>query len=574
MLRKFLLSISCALLMIGGGASLHAAPPETSDDCLERLDSLLRHKDRFEKIKLARIEDIKKRGKNDASIPERLITNSRLAEEYATYRGDSALKYIDMNIALAESAGEREWLVRAKLNKAEILTETGLLSESRELLNGIDPAAMPKDIRADYYGQLMALYSNLGNYTGEYSHYDWLRQVCQDSIVSLIDSRHPDYLWYRGWNAVGHECADTALIAQIEKRVLSSALDSRADARYAYILAHLYDRAGNREMYKKYLAVSAIADVRIANAELASTQELAGLLFEEGDIERAYSYINYSLAQARSFPNRVRIVGITQTMEPITEAYQERSLRQQKRLALFLVLLCVLLAVLIAAVTFIFIQNRRLTRRRLEVDEANRALNLRVGEISAARAELADANSRLTELNRSLNAKNAELHEANYVKEEYIGSIFTICSDYIRRLDDLRGSVHAKAVAGKTKDIEKLTSSPNFLREEMKNFYKTFDSTFLRIYPDFIRDFNSLLDPAQPVRPKENEILNTELRIYALVRLGITDSVRIAEFLHCSPQTVYNYRFRIRSRAIVPKENFPQYIQALGNRGLPLLFQS
>lgn len=562
--RKIFLSILGVLLLICGGASLYAASPDDPGACLVRLDSLLRHKEHFEQAKLARIEDIKKRGKNDASIPDRLITNSRLAEEYSTYRGDSALKYIDMNIALAESAGEREWLVRAKLNKAEILTETGLLSESGELLKSITPSTLPKDIRADYYGQLMTLYSNLGNYTGEYSYYDHRRQACQDSIVSLIDSKHPDYLWYRGWNAIGYEKPDTALIAQIEKRVLSSALDSRADARYAYILAHLYERAGNCEKYKKYLAYSAIADVKIANAELASTQELAGLLFEEGDIERAYSLINYSLAQARSFPNRVRIVGITQTMQPITEAYQERSLQQQKRLGVFLVLLCVLLAVLIAAATVIFIQNRRLTRRRMEVDTANRALNVRVEEISAARAELSEANSRLTELNRSLNAKNGELNEANYVKEEYIGSIFTICSDYIRRLDDLRSSVHAKAVGGKTKEIEKLTSNPNFLREEMKNFYKTFDSTFLRIYPDFIRDFNSLLDPTQPVKPKENEILNTELRIYALVRLGITDSVRIAEFLHCSPQTVYNYRFRIRSRAIVPKEKFPEYIQALG----------
>ena len=185
-------------------------------------------------------------------------------------------------------------------------------------------------------------------------------------------------------------------------------------------------------------------------------------------------------------------------------------------------------------------------------------------QLSEAREQLADVNARLRELNADLKAKNEELNEANYVKEEYIGYIFTICSNYIRKLDDFRKNIHVKAVTKKYKEILADTEDGETMKDELKEFYRSFDSVFLHIYPDFVNDFNALLQDDKRIIPKEGELLNTELRIYALVRLGITDSIQIAEFLHCSPQTVYNNRFRVRNKALVPKKDFAEVVRRLG----------
>ena len=140
---------------------------------------------------------------------------------------------------------------------------------------------------------------------------------------------------------------------------------------------------------------------------------------------------------------------------------------------------------------------------------------------------------------------------------------FTICSNYIGKLEELKKNIHLKVVTKKYKEIE--ASTANFdMKDELKEFYQSFDSVFLHLYPTFVNDFNSLLQEDKRISLREGELLNTELRIYALVRLGITDSVKIAEFLHCSPQTVYNNRFRVRSKAIIPKEDFAETVRTLG----------
>lgn len=312
------------------------------------------------------------------------------------------------------------------------------------------------------------------------------------------------------------------------------------------------------------MAVSAMVDIKTANAEIASLEELAKIMFKEGDIDRAYPYINYSFNQALRFPNRVRTFGIASTLDTINYAYQERNRQQEHRIRIFLVLVCILAVISIATVVIIILQNRQLKKQRANLDEANLSLNLHLEELSSAQKLLASVNTQLNEANKSLQSKNEELNEANYVKEEYIGYIFTICSNYIRKLDDLRKSIHVKAVTRKYKEIEESTASADMMKDELKDFYHSFDSIFLHIYPDFVSDFNSLLLPEKQIIPKEGELLNTELRIYALVRLGITDSVKIAEFLHCSPQTVYNNRFKVRNKSIIPKEKFAETVRTLG----------
>jgi transcriptional regulator len=177
---------------------------------------------------------------------------------------------------------------------------------------------------------------------------------------------------------------------------------------------------------------------------------------------------------------------------------------------------------------------------------------------------LGEVNGELSEVNEKLKVINNQLLESNYVKEEYIGYVFSICSNYITKLEEYRKNISRKLKAGQIDDIKSLTSNITMVQSELKEFYHSFDAIFLHVYPDFVKDFNSLLRPEEKIMLKEGELLNTELRIYALVRLGINDSMKIAEFLHCSPQTVYNNRLKTRNKAIIPKEEFTEMVRSLG----------
>lgn len=555
----------CSLTYISLSFSSCSEGSSKTDAYISQLDSLLQRHDELERSKLMRIGELRQKLAHAASPTDKYMINSLLLDEFSTYNSDSAMKYVDYNLDIARQVGNKEWENRNNIIKSGLLAGSGLLARSEEIMLSINPSTLPKDILTDYYGQMIFLYSHLGNYTGgDVNDYYIKERAYKDSIVQIIDSRHPDYLWYKGWDILGTDKSDDKLIGSLRELLDKSELNTRKDAKDAYILAKLYEQKGDHDNFKKYMTISGIADVKIVNAEISSLEDLAKIMFAEGDVNRAYRYINYSLNKAISYPNRVKAYGITNTLDSINKAYQEQGEKQQRRTRFFLILVCLLAAVLTGAIATIIVQNSRLRRRRRNLDAANKSLNKNVAKLSAAQQQLNDANSQLHQLNTDLKLKNDELNEANYVKEEYIGYIFTICSNYISKLEELKRNIHIKAVTKKYKEIEAETADLD-MKEELKDFYQSFDSIFLHIYPNFVNDFNSLLQDDKKIIPREGELLNTELRIYALVRLGITDSVKIAEFLHCSVQTVYNNRFRVRNKAIIPKKDFAESVRTLGH---------
>lgn len=540
------------------------------DAVLSKLDSLIDRRDDFERAKLMRLAELRAKRNAATTASERYQLNSMLFDEYVTFNSDSAMRYVEENLNTAAREGDSLWYRRSIIDKSNLLAATGLLKEAEGVIGSIDPRRLDDDLKIRYYGQMIYLYSHLGTYTGGSANEYFVKERSyKDSIIKVIGPEHPEYLWYKGWDVIGTDRSDDSLIDALKVRLDASSLDSRQDAKDAYIFSLLYEQAGDEAACEKYMALSAMIDVRIANAEIASLGELARMMFRRGDIDRAYNYINYSLNKAIGYPNRVAAFGNSRTLDMVSKAYQERNRRQQQRTNLFLILVCILSAVLAVMIAIIIVQNRRLRRQGRNLDRVNKNLNRNLAELSEARNQLADANERLKELNSDLQQKNEELNEANYVKEEYIGYIFTICSNYIRKLEDFRKNIHIKAKTKKFKEIEAETDS-EMMKDELKDFYRSFDTVFLHIYPDFVADFNSLLQDDKRIVPKEGELLNTELRIYALVRLGITDSVKIADFLHCSAQTVYNNRFKVRNKAIVEKKDFAEAVRRLGKFERPL----
>ena len=533
---------------------------EENRKLLHSLDSLLEQQDLFVRVKEERIKQLKMQYSRVKDVKELYAMNRMVYLEYRVYDADSALHYINKNIQLAQQTNNRTWEVVSLLEQSFVLTSSGLLTEALKAVSDIQPEELPQNLRSEYFGRLCTLYSRLRDYSSENSqlseHYNNLQKAFRDSVYLTAT---PDELRYwncRAWLYMGTpEIEPVKQAFEENKQTLSN--DSRKYSIATYNLSAIYRSENNESKYLENLILSAMADIRSVNGDIGSLQEIAEYLFKHGEIDRAYNYILYCSQKAMLFHNRVRIVKMSHLQNQIYKAYQEQSRTQQKRLQASLIAVSFLFLVLIGAFLFIRKQMRRLKEANLKLDSTNQKLSVNMDALSTAHQRLEEVNIQLKDL-------NTQLRESNYVKEEYIGYVFNICSTYISKLEEFRKNINRKLKVGQIEDVKAMTDSSATASNELKEFYQNFDTIFLHLYPDFVGDFNALLLPEERIELKEGELLNTELRIHALIRLGITDSVKIADFLHCSAQTVYNNRLRTRNKSIIPKEDFINAVKKLG----------
>ena len=540
---------------------------EENRKLLHSLDSLLEQQDLFVRVKEERIKQLKMQYSRVKDVKELYAMNRMVYLEYRVYDADSALHYINKNIQLAQQTNNRTWEVVSLLEQSFVLTSSGLLTEALKAVSDIQPEELPQNLRSEYFGRLCTLYSRLRDYSSENSqlseHYNNLQKAFRDSVYLTAT---PDELRYwncRAWLYLGTpEIEPVKQAFEENKQTLSN--DSRKYSIATYNLSAIYRSENNESKYLENLILSAMADIRSVNGDIGSLQEIAEYLFKHGEIDRAYNYILYCSQKAMLFHNRVRIVKMSHLQNQIYKAYQEQSRTQQKRLQASLIAVSFLFLVLIGAFMFIRKQMRRLKEANLKLDSTNQKLSVNMDALSTAHQRLEEVNMQLKDLNTQLQEVNDQLRESNYVKEEYIGYVFNICSTYISKLEEFRKNINRKLKVGQIEDVKAMTDSSATASNELKEFYQNFDTIFLHLYPDFVGDFNALLLPEERIELKEGELLNTELRIHALIRLGITDSVKIADFLHCSAQTVYNNRLRTRNKSIIPKEDFINAVKKLG----------
>ena len=540
---------------------------EENRKLLHSLDSLLEQQDLFVRVKEERIKQLKMQYSRVKDVKELYAMNRMVYLEYRVYDADSALHYINKNIQLAQQTNNRTWEVVSMLEQSFVLTSSGLLTEALKAVSDIQPEELPQNLRSEYFGRLCTLYSRLRDYSSENSqlseHYNNLQKAFRDSVYLTAT---PDELRYwncRAWLYLGTpEIEPVKQAFEENKQTLSN--DSRKYSIATYNLSAIYRSENNESKYLENLILSAMADIRSVNGDIGSLQEIAEYLFKHGEIDRAYNYILYCSQKAMLFHNRVRIVKMSHLQNQIYKAYQEQSRTQQKRLQASLIAVSFLFLVLIGALLFIRKQMRRLKEANLKLDNTNQKLSVNMDALSTAHQRLEEVNMQLKDLNTQLQEVNDQLRESNYVKEEYIGYVFNICSTYISKLEEFRKNINRKLKVGQIEDVKAMTDSSATASNELKEFYQNFDTIFLHLYPDFVGDFNALLLPEERIELKEGELLNTELRIHALIRLGITDSVKIADFLHCSAQTVYNNRLRTRNKSIIPKEDFINAVKKLG----------
>jgi NTP pyrophosphatase (non-canonical NTP hydrolase) len=536
---------------------------------LATLDSILVQTGELASQKELKIAQLKKKLSNAANFEEEFWINKMLYDESFVFNADSAMKYVDRNIQIATELKKKDWQDEWLINRSFMFAATGLLKEAGEVLEKVDSTSLSDGLKLSYYYQRSYLYSHLGQYMGDQKqvnnkYYNEFENA-NKHMLALVRPKDPLYWWcVASCNELSPE---DSLFSALENVVLSSHHNTRLDAMNAYGLSNMYKRIGDKEKTMIYLIYSAMADLRVCNRDIASLQELSSLLYDAGDIDRAYAYMNYCLKAALLYPNRVRIINISTELDKIYANYQQRDIRWRNSLQNYLYVVTFFSIILVLALIGLYRQTKKMRKSRTELDSVNHSLNQHVVELSQMHKQLALANQELQNLNELLRSANQKLQESNDVKEEYIGYVFSICSNYISKLDEYRKNINRKLKTGQFEEARQLTDNSSLTQNELKDFYANFDAIFLRVYPDFVADLNSLLRPEEQILLKDASELNTEVRIYALVRLGINDSVKIADFLHCSPQTVYNHRLRMRNKAIIPKDKFAEAVRLLGRGG-------
>ena len=563
MKRCFCLLISFLLFASLWAVEQHSAQTES---WLLRLDSVIQQRQVFDAMKSKRLSEMYKKKESLRSTSEILSFNTQMYDEYYVFDSDSAMNCVVQNLKIAQQTNNEPLIHEWRIKQSFVLAATGLLKESLDVMESLDVSRLSNENKIAYYNQMVYLYGHFGQYTGTgelQDYYIELERQYNDSLHAIVTPSDPQYLWFDVWYLIGKGQQDV-LKEQLQNKVSQSSLTTRYDAMAAYALARVYKENGNEDMFVRCLAMSGIADIRASNKDIASLQELAEFLVDQGEIIRAYNYINVCLQISQEYRNRVRAVSISRVYDRILQAFLDRDMDQRARLKKTNVALISLLVLLAIAIVFVVSSLLRLRKSRYRLHEVNKELKRRRSEIASANQHLKEANESLIDVNEKMKKANEQLRESNLVKEEYVGYVFAICSNYISKLEEFRKDINRKAKAKMLKEILSMTDKETVVQDELKEFYQNFDAIFLRLYPTFVEDFNALLNPEERIVPRKGELLNTDLRIYALVRLGINDSVKISEFLHCSPQTIYNNRLKVRNKSKLSKTEFTEALRKIG----------
>lgn len=528
-------SAAAALVVRTGGYArdTHAA--------IDRLDSVIRRRPDIEKEKQLEISKARQRVIAAESDEERLNNMKLYIYEYRKYNLDTLLALAQQWVKMAQEIGNDSMIWRARLMEAEGLKGTGQFFESLRMLDSF-PAKWKKAFRARLLNRYVSIYYSLSDMAVSPVEKELWTNRLNAYRDSIIMESEPGSLPYWMNLIEYHSTSDPPAKTLAEIDAMPGNIVNEADPGVlAYIRGRTLERLGRRDEAKYHYAIGAAFDLGRSVRKYESLQELSRMLSEDGDDTRAYRYIMMSLDDMRSSNARGRMRRVVEYMPIVASAYSSAEASAQRLRTIQLTTVTALAIALAVAIFFIYKKNRRLVTERQRLHYKNE-------ELEHLRTQLSEA--------------NVTLEESAKVKERYLGYLFNLCSDYIGSLDRYRLSLLQRVKAGKMKDITEILAAPQG-NEHLQSFFKQFDQIFLDMFPDFIEKLNALLTPDYSLTPKPGELLSPELRIYALVRLGISDSTQIAAFLHYSPQTVYNYRFRVRSHSSLSKEEFDAAVREL-----------
>lgn len=613
-MRTLILTITICLSIINARAD--------NNKLYERLDSVIAHSADYDVIKEKRLKDIKLGAKFVTAATDKLRIYEQLANEYSLYVYDSAMVYIQRGISLAKQTGNSDYCNRFLITKASLLIERGFYIEAKESLDKIEISQSDPKQNFLFYCAQSSLYYNLNAHCQkmEFSkHYNELFKEYIGKALYYCPKNSAMYYYMKGINLFFSGRSINEISASLNKAMQMFGPENRMYGRAAYALSKAYGNNKLWEQQRRYLLLAAISDVMSANNESLALQDVALLLYKnKNDLDKARKYINQTLKDAHAYNSRLQRVELYTNLHVILSAYNEKLQKEAIWKNVTIICILVLLVVIAAAVVYVnrkkdllklsekelkalteelsatnkqqLKDNKALQDSNDELMNSNKALQNSNDELKYnnnelkynnnelknfnnelkdsnkalkdSNNELKDSNNELKDSNKALRNSNDELENTNAKRELMANAFIMLCYQYIERLDSQRKLVIRKIKANQQNELLSILSSSKRGTEESQSFFSQFDKIFLSLYPSFVNELNSLLIPEAQIELKEDNELTPSLRVAALVRLGVTESPKIAGILSYSLQTIYNYRSTLKNSAI-DKEHFEENLQKL-----------
>jgi DNA-binding CsgD family transcriptional regulator len=525
----------------------------------KEIDEAIADSRSFVKAHEDRIDETRASFINAQSPERRMMYADQMYLLYKSFDNDSALAYIKIYIDMADRTGQQWAADRGRSLMAYQYSSAGLYSESLEILKEMDGSRMQPDVLTEYLNARVHVYNELAYYTplpDVRDEYYSRRDQYRDSLYRIADHKNPIYLQLRESELLDSHRFDEAL--EFNDNWMSQIrAESRDYAIVCYYRYLIYATMQEPVWSRYWLAQSALSDIRHAVMDQASLISLADLLNQDGDFERSYRYISFTWRSNDSFNTRMRSWQISPILTVIENDYQTQKERGERILLGMMISVSILAMLTLGALLFSIRERRKLAQARSDLQASN-------SQLTALNAKLMNQAQELTDLNERLSVLNSQLSEANWVKEEYIGHFLSLCSNYVDKMDNFRKLVNRKLKNREFEELAGITRSVEYKDRELEELYDNFDEVFLHLFPDFVQEFNALLKPEEQIQVKQAGRLTIDLRIFALIRLGIEDSSKIADFLHYSVNTIYSYRARIKNGAAGNRDEFENEVKKLG----------
>ena len=555
------IAVMVILLWFGMSTAVSAVHPTAAsiDSILQCIDEAISASDQYVQKKKERIAYLKSRAEQAETLSAKYELTYQLYAEYLPFVNDSAIYYLERCSDIALQMGDDSKAGGCLSLTALCCSNAGMYVESEAILKTINPEKLHGiDLGLYYYAS--------GHISGELAYYgkfeNMRRQYAETSANYFLLAQkylpvgHKYYNQCREMLAQGKKDYRQALAINNEwlHNVKPGSPEYALISFYRYLD---YKALGDSIQMMYSLGESVLADIRNAVMDQGSMWEMANLLIANGDVDRSYRYICFTSDCADRFGSRQRLSYISPLLSRIAQVYKAKEERSNHSLRYTITAIGILSLLLLIALVYVH-------RKRNQLAITRDHLALSNNQLQDTNAQLSSLNNQLSSLNSQLTTLNSQLSEANRVKDEYVGRFLRLCSIYIDRLEDIRKKVIKRVKNKQYAELVELTRSVEFSNKESNELYANFDTAFLQLFPTFVDDFNALLKPQNRITQPDNNTLNTPIRIFALIRLGISDSSKIADFLHYSVNTIYNYRANIKNGAVGDRTEFEDKVKKIG----------
>ena len=562
----FMLLLAPALL--ASENALRAGENKETEALYDSLDNAIAQTAQYVKQREARIAQLESKLMKVRSPKTQYNLAYALFEEYRSYKNDLAMKYINRCIDIAHKSGNPQQEGNAKALLAFQESTTGDYAESYNVLKTIDPQQLDSAGLRNYYWAYQHLYGEMTYY----ANVDFLRKYYREKYEgyiqmaeSLLQPTDDRYLQLQETRLRDSGNMKEALKIN-DKRLALAVPGSHEYAIVTFYRAIIYKVNNRTEDACHYLLLSAISDVKLAVMDQGSLWELANLLgvaakANEQQLARSYDYIKFAWQSASIFGTPIRSRQIMPVLTTIEENFQKQLATTNRNLKIAICWIVLLVLLVLGLLFYVNKQRQRIAAALHKQKLTNRELQNANERLEKAVQQLNAANEQLNAVNESLNQVNGDLNESNKMKEVYIGRFLRLCAVYVDKIETMRKRV-IKLV--KAREFTKLLTMMQTDHEYVGELYDHFDSAFLKLFPNFVEEFNALLKPEERIVLEDDRKLSTTIRIFALIRLGIEDSSKIAEFLHYSVNTIYNYRAKVKNGALCDREEFENKVKMIG----------